>query len=216
MLILYVYGKNYKGDIMNLGFDLDEVIAQTATMAVEHTNEIYQCNLTTDVLKSFYFDENTYSEDSDKQKAVEETLLKAVSNPELMATIKPYPGAVRVLNKLKHQGHKIFIVTKRDKKDTLMTIEWLRANDIPFHKVAVTHMEEKGFFANKFRLDFFVDDLEWNLYELHSARKLWKKGLFLMTRPWNEGNYVDTSKITRVNGWNQILQAVGIGNRLRT
>ncbi len=201
---------------MNLGFDLDEVIGQTAQMAFDHLNAVFQCDFTTDVLESFFFDENEFSKDPDEQKAVVDTLLYAVFDTDMMATVKPYPGAVKILQKLKRHGHKIFIITKRHKKDIGMTIKWLRSNQIPFDKVIVTHFEDKGIFANQLALDFFLDDLEDNLYEMYKAKAKWHKGLFLMTRPWNVNKLIDTSKINRVNGWDDVLRAVSIGNRLRT
>lgn len=201
---------------MNLGFDLDEVIGQTAQMAMDHMNEVLKCNFTTDVLESFFFDQNAFSEDPDEQKAIVDTLIHAVFDTDKMATVKPYPGASRILNKLKHQGHKIFVITKRHKKDLDMTVNWLQQHKIPFDKVIVTHFEEKGSFANKLKLDFFLDDLDDNLYEMYKAKARWQKGLFLMTRPWNANKYIDSSKIGRVNSWDEVLKVVGLGNRLRS
>lgn len=200
---------------MNLGFDLDEVVGQTAQMAIDHMNDVFSCNFTKDILKSFYFNENDFSDDPDEQKAVVDTLLSAVFNPDMMAKVEPYPGAVKTIQKLKHQGHKIYIVTKRPTKDKEMTIDWLHKNKIPYDGVALTQHQGKGPVAVKFNLDFFVDDLEDNLYELYNAKARWRKGLFLMTRPWNVDKYIDTTKITRLDDWNGILKAVSIGNRLK-
>lgn len=200
---------------MNLGFDLDECIGQTAQMAIDHLNDVFQCNFSTDILKSFYFDENEFSDDPDEQKAVVDTLLNAVFNREMMATVKPYPGAVKTLQKLKHQGHKIYIITKRPSEDKEMTVAWLHKHKIPFTGVALTQHSDKSAPANSFNLDFFVDDLDENLYELHRARARWQKGLFLMTRPWNVDKYIDTTKITRLNDWDDVLKAVSIGNRFK-
>lgn len=200
---------------MNLGFDLDEVIGQTAQMAMDHMNEKFQCSFTTDILESFYFDENVYSEDPDEQKAAVETLLNAVFDVEMMATVKPFPNAAKVLQKLKHQGHKIFIITKRHAEHADMTARWLRKHNIPYDKLVVTHLQDKGVFAKRFQLDFFLDDLEENLYEMYYAQARWRKGLFLMTRPWNDGKYIDTSKITRLNNWSEVFKAISIGNRLK-
>ncbi len=200
---------------MNLGFDLDEVIGQTAQMAVDHMNEVFQCDFTTDIFTSFYFGDNEFSDDADEQKAVVDTLTHAVFDRIMMSTVKPYPGAVKILQTLKRQGHKIFIVTKRHKKNKDMTAAWLHRHKIPFDKLVVTGLAEKGVFANKYKLDFFLDDLEDNLYEMYSTKARWQKGLFLMTRPWNKDNYIDSTKITRINDWEDVFQAVSIGNRLK-
>jgi len=200
---------------MRLGFDLDEVISQTAKMAIDYTNERLKCDCKFDSLESFYFEQNNFSDDPDEQKAIVDSLCHAVFDADLLATAEPYPDAVKVLRKLKHQGHKIFIITKRYRKDIDVTTEWLQLNKIPFEKVVVTDFREKGVFANRLKLDFFLDDLEENLYEMYKAKAHWHKGLFLITRPWNVNKYIDASKIRRIDNWNDIFKIISIGNRLK-
>jgi len=200
---------------MNLGFDLDEVIAQTAQMAVDHLNYKFDCKFGIEVFKSFEFSENEYSEDFEKQQLAVGELIYAVTDKELMNTVKPYKDAVRILNIFKRSGHKVFIVTKRHKHLTGMTTRWLHKHNISFDKLVLTNTQSKGTVVKQLKLDFFIDDLESNLYEMYKAQSRWKKGLILMTRPWNKDDYIDTSKFTRVHNWNEVLKFVSQGNRLK-
>ncbi len=200
---------------MNFGFDLDEVIAKTAHMAVGHLNDVFNCSYGIEVLKSFQFDENIFSENEEEQLAVVETLIWAVTDKKMMSSVKPYDDAVRVINDLKHQGHKIFIITKRPKEHTGMTSRWLHTHRVSFDKLVLTGLEDKGIFTKKLNLDCFVDDLEDNLYSMYNAKRRWNKGLILMTKPWNEDNVIDGSKFSRANDWVDIRKFLSIGNRLK-
>lgn len=201
---------------MNLGFDLDEVISQTSQMAVDYLNAQHGTLFTIEVFKSFLFDENTYSEDGEEQELIVNTLLDAIFNEELMSNLKPYPEAVKTLNLFKKQGHKIFIITKRPIKQTGLTVNWLRSNNISFDKLILTDNKDKGIYAKKFKLDCFVDDLQENLYDLYKAKARWTKNLVLMTRPWNIQEATDPSKIKRVHGWTDIIKHISISNRFRS
>jgi len=200
---------------MNIGFDLDEVIGKTAHMAVNHLNDVFDTNYTIDVFKNFYFHENVFSDDETEQKAIVETLEWAVFDAKMMDSVQPYEDAVKVINDLKHQGHKIYIITKRHKELTASTIKWLKRHKIKHTKLICTDLKEKSYFASQLRLDCFVDDLEENLLDMYKAQTRWRKGLLLMTRPWNEGHYIDTSKMSRANNWIDIRKYLSLGNRLK-
>jgi len=200
---------------MNLGFDLDEIIAQTAQMALDHLNDVFECEYEFEALRSFQFSENSFSNKKIEQDAAVECLIWAVSDEKMMYRVKPYEEAVKTLTLLKHEGHKIFIVTKRPNSMKDMTAEWLRKNKIPFDKLIHTDHEPKGKHILKYNLDCFVDDLESNLLDLYKSQARWKKGLLLLTRPWNENDYIDRSKFVRVNNWVDVMKHIDIRNRLR-
>jgi len=200
---------------MNFGFDLDEVIAQTAGMAISHLNNVFDCNYSTEFLKSFSFEDNVFSEDAEEQKLIVDTLLWAVFDMKMMDSVEPYEEAVRVINDLKRQGHKIFIITKRPKEHIGMTSRWLHRHKVSFDKLVLTGLRDKGEFAKALQLDAFVDDLEDNLQDMYHSKSRWTKGLILMTRPWNEDDYIDTTKFSRANDWVDVRKLLSISNRLK-
>lgn len=200
---------------MLLGFDLDEVICKTADMAFNYMNNEFESKISTDVLKHFYFDKNTYSTDATLNKAIADCLLWAVFDGRMLSTIEPYEDAVRILQRFRKMGHKIFIITKRELKHEGLTNMWLYKHNVPFDKLIVTDGAHKGVYAKMYNLDCFVDDLYSNLEEMSTYKHRWKKGLMLMTRRWNVDERIDYTKYTRVNSWVDIMRHIEIGNRFK-
>ena len=200
---------------MNLGFDIDGVIAKTSDMLVNNINETFNSKLTIDIFKAHDFTENIYSEDEEINTAVIKLLKDLVVSEEKMKSIEIYPEAPIIINKLKKVGHKIYIITARHTHLKEMTATWLRNHGISFDGFAITNGITKSDYALKYKLDAFVDDLESNLYELHKSKKRWRKGLLLMTQPWNADTMTDTSKYIRVHGWNDVHRLMQMRNRLK-
>lgn len=200
---------------MHLGFDLDEVIAKTAHMAVDHLNTLYECGFGIDVFENFRFNENSYSTDETVNEAAIKCLEWAVRDEQMLSTVDPYPEAIRTLNIFRRMGHKIFIITNRNKELKEITTLWLNKHRVPFDQLVLTDNEPKSTFARQYRLDCFVDDLIDNLEDMQKGKSPWRKGLVLMTRPWNEKKPIDATKFIRAYDWNDILQNVQIRNRLK-
>lgn len=200
---------------MNIGIDLDEVICKTAQMAIDHFNIIFETDYGIDVFKKFNFKANIFSADKEVQERAVDCLLWAVSDKYMMNKVEPYTEAIKTINFLKRKGHKIYIITKRQRALQVMTSLWLREHNVNYDKLIVTDSASKAQYANKFKLDCFIDDVEENLYDMYKARKRWKKGLILFTRPWNKDCYIDTSKFIRITSWKEVLKIISIGNRLR-
>ncbi len=200
---------------MNLGFDLDEVISKTAHMAVDYCNYELGTKIMVEDLVYFFFQENIFTADDVKQKAICNAMSWAIHSEAMLATSKPYKNAVKYLNLLNKLGHKIYIITKREQlfKDT--TAVWLHRNNIPFNELVMTDGEEKSSYVKKYNLDCYVDDFLPNLEEMAQSQLRWRKGLMLFTRPWNSWMLTNPDIITRVNTWQDIMRKVEQGNRLK-
>jgi len=200
---------------MNIGFDLDGVIAQTSEMLIEALNTKFGSTLPVDTFKNYKLEDNVYSEDKEVNKQAIIYLQRMIVTNKRLKSIIPYPDSVITINKLKKMGHKIFIITSRPLKFKELTAVWLRQHGIPFDDFVLTGGYTKGDYAKKFNLDCFVDDLQDNLYDMYMSKHRWKKGLLLMTQPWNEDIILDTSKYIRVHGWGDIFRCTQLRNRLR-
>lgn len=200
---------------MNIGFDLDGVIAQTSEMLIESVNTKFGSTLPIETFKKYKLEDNIYSEDKALNKQAIIYLQRMIVTPKRLKSIEPYPESVKIINKLKKAGHKIYIITSRPIKFKELTAVWLRQHGIPFDDFVLTNGLTKGDYAVKFKLDCFVDDLEDNLYDMYRAKRRWKKGLLLMTQPWNEDIIMDASKYIRVHGWGDIFRCLQMRNRLR-
>lgn len=198
---------------MRLGFDLDEVVVNLADEFETHLELNYGIVWPAECFTHFDFRECVFHQDVDLDAKITTDMIEVANDPEFQSQAKPMPGARESIQKLKRIGHKIYFITSRPKDNKPATIKWLRQNDIPFDEVEVIgHDEPKGRYGMHHRLDMFVDDLEKHLLSMWSYKNKWRKGLLLLTRPWNYKS-IDASKFKRVDDWNNILRHVGVANR---
>ena len=66
---------------------------------------------------------------------IDGTVTEDVPNeePERMATVKPYPDALDILNKWYDEGHIITFFTSRTEEHREVTTQWLEDNGFRFH-----------------------------------------------------------------------------------
>jgi hypothetical protein len=55
--------------------------------------------------------------------------------PERMATVLPYPDALKILNKWYDEGHIIFFFTSRTEEHRTVTEHWLHKHDFKYHGI---------------------------------------------------------------------------------
>ena len=94
-------------------------------------------------------------------------------NADKMLTVaKPRKNSVKVLSKLREEGHKIIIVTARTKqwhKDPYkLSVDWLNKNGIEYDELFVGY-EDKSQISFDKKIDLFIDDMPENLEKI-SAR----------------------------------------------
>lgn len=80
---------------------------------------------------------------------------------EITNKAKPRDNAVEVINRLKQDGHKIFIITARDNEfhddPYLLSKNWLDKNNIEYDHIIV-NAREKGIVCKNENIDLFIDD----------------------------------------------------------
>ena len=105
------------------------------------------------------------------------------------------PGARLALTRLERR-YRIVIITARRPTSRPQTVEWLQRHRIPFEDLY--HTEEKANVSDD--IVMAVDD-----HPIH-ALAYCESGIrvFLMNQPWNQG--VSHALLTRVNGWDELLQ----------
>jgi uncharacterized HAD superfamily protein len=195
---------------MRLGFDLDEVIVDLTAEFQAYLKEKYDLDWPAECFEVYNFEDCIFTEDSELNDKIRKDMLKTAHDYKLIKRAKPCEGAAEAIRLLKKDGHKIFFITSRKRKNSKATIDWIRKHHIPFDSLDVIGSRaDKGFYGRRLKLDMYVDDLEENLLSMYEYKNRWHKGLLLMDKPWNQGP-VDASKITRVKNWQEILRIVGI------
>ena len=80
---------------------------------------------------------------------------------KIIKEVRPKTLALKNLNKLKEDGHKIVLITARWETDYTdivgLTKEWLKENNVPYDKL-ILNAENKAVAAKQENLDIFIDD----------------------------------------------------------
>ena len=205
---------------MKLGFDIDGVVANTPLAMVTYINEKFNLNFTETVFKHHDVFSNTYVEDPEENEKIAGAMLKEVIlNADRMSKVEIYDDAVEAIRKLSRQ-HSIHFITSRPESQHQVTIKWLRANNIPFNTINSLGSDApgggkvgKGKTARSLNLDFFIDDSPTNLPDFYRYKKRWRKGIALLTKPWNENTTIDEGMFLRFNSWNEVIRHLGIHKR---
>ena len=200
---------------MNLGFDMDGVICDTATAVIEYINNKHNLNLTSNDITHYWISDITFDSDPKLNKRIVNTMINKFHDIDLQVTAKPCKDAVVVLHKLKKKGNRIHLITNRDlgKDKEKKTALWFKHHNIPFDSLIHCGSKgEKGIVGKSLNLDFYLDDYEGNLESMYLYKNRWRKGLGLLDRSWNK-DPIDGSKFIRFNNWESVLRHLGITNR---
>ena len=182
-------GKRY----LNLGFDIDGVIANFTQPLLEAIKENYGLNLK---IKDIYtFDLNIVLgiTKNEGTQLVHQTLKKDLPLNK---------GAKETLEKLSREGHNIYLLTGRYDVLRNITQSWLKEKGVTYTQLHMLNIGEK-YMADIQPMDLIVEDsledaLEW-------SQKV--KNVLIYDQPWNRTlNVRNLTK--RVYSWNDIYQAV--------
>lgn len=183
-----------QGDLsLNLGFDIDGVIANFTQPLLDVIKENYNVKLNTSDIYTFDLNIVLGITKNEGNQLVNQTLKK---------DLPLNPGAKETLEQLSREGHNIYLLTGRYEYLRDITQSWLKEKGIPYTQLHMLNVGEK-YRANVDPLDLIVEDslvdaLEWT----HKV-----KNVLLYDQPWNRTlNVKNLTK--RVYGWNEIYQAI--------
>lgn len=180
---------------MNLGFDIDGVIANFTEPLLETIKEKY--GLTLKVTDIYTFD-----------LRIVLGITKAEGIQLITETLKKdlplNSGAKETLEQLSREGHSIYLLTGRYDHLRELTQTWLKEKGVPYTQLHLLNIGEK-YLANVDSLDLIVEDsleeaLEW-------TRKV--RNVLVYDQPWNRTlNVKNLTK--RVYNWNQIYSEIQV------
>ena len=148
---------------MIIGIDIDDTITDTYEVMMNYAQEytievlkreplINETNSCTNHLYVQYLHNWKNGEDLEFLKEYYERIITEV---------RPKTLALKYLNKLHEQGHKIILITARWETDYTdivgLTKEWLKRNNVPYDKLIV-NAENKAIAAKQENIDVFIDD----------------------------------------------------------
>ncbi len=184
---------------LNIWIDLDDTLIHVWNQNIfDIYNKKYNANLKIEDIKSYNFNWD------DNLKDIFFSYFR-----ENYMTLDLFKNSKEVLNKLKNDWHKLFVVTSRWEQDKEMTFEFLNAEfwDDFFDDYLFTcdfWTDKKCSIANKFELDVVIDDAS---HHVENYIKNTDCHIFLVSQPWNE-TLVWHEKTYRTNSWDEIYEKI--------
>lgn len=122
-----------------------------------------------------------------------------------------YENAKEVLQKLKNEGHELFVLTSRPDSDKQFTFDRLNRefgegffSDILF--TCDFGHDDKYLVANTYNFDVVIDDSERHLENYFNNSKA---TVFVFDRPWNK-HLQDSKKMIRVKSWKEFDEHISL------
>ena len=193
---------------MNIGIDIDDTISETfetilpyaQKYTIEDLKRESKVNLTGNLADHFYI---VYVNGWNEQEAIAfwekyyAQILKEVN-------IKKF--ASEVINKLRQEGHKVYIITARwdMKKENVeeITRNWLQENNVEYDGLFL-NASDKLSIAKENNIDIFIDDSFKNCKKVADGNDI---KVYMMDSRANE--QMNDEKIKRVYSWPEIYDLI--------
>ena len=188
---------------MNIGLDLDDVLAAFQISWLKYYNKIYDTNYQFVDVTSYDFSVVFKKDTNEVMERVHEFY-----NTEEFENLLPVEGSVEGIDKI--NGNNLYVITSRKSNLQTITTSWLEKTfGNVFSDIILTNQFSdsktdkpitKSEVAKKLKLDFMVEDA------VHYAEDIAAKGIsvFLLDKPWNK-SHAGNKKITRVKNWDELV-----------
>lgn len=188
---------------MKIGIDIDNVISNfDDTLLNEYLKHDKELRNTGIINKNTYLRNGMFdwSEDEDK-------IFYTANIERIAKKLKPIKDSSLYINKLKEDGHEIYIITGRDNGEYSnphqMTVEWLEKYNIIYDKLILTNAynsKEKADICMENGISIMIDDSP------RICKEVDKVGIktLLMDTTYNK----QTDTITRVQNWQEIYEYI--------
>lgn len=196
---------------MNIGIDIDNTITEVQNKLNKAAYD-YAIKLGKNIenadnpLEDIKNNKDTYKKKFQFSYDELKYFLKNIQE-EITNKATPRENAVEVINRLKKEGHKIYIITARDSEfhdnPYILSKNWLDKNNIEYDQIIV-NAREKGIVCKNENIDLFIDD------QLNNCLDALKEGIKVI-RISNE--ICNNKDIVDLNSWTQIYKYIGELNK---
>lgn len=191
---------------MNIGIDIDNTITEVQNKLNKAAYD-YAIKLGKNIenadnpLEDIKNNKDTYKKKFQFSYDELKYFLKNIQE-EITNKATPRENAVEVINRLKKEGHKIYIITARDSEfhdnPYLLSKNWLDKNNIECDQIIV-NAREKGIVCKNENIDLFIDE------QLNNCLDALKEGIKVI-RISNE--ICNNKDIVDLNSWTQIYRRI--------
>ena len=193
---------------MNIGIDIDDTISETfetllpyaQKYTIEDLKRESKVKIDSNMANHFYI---VYMNGWNEQEAMD---FWSKYYAEILREVNIKKFAKEVINKLKQEGHKIYLITARwdmpndDVKE--ITRKWLEENKVEYDKLII-NASDKLQLAKENNIDIFIDDSFKNCKTIADNTKA---KVYMMTSRVN-GSFEDEN-IKRVYSWPEIYDLI--------
>ena len=187
---------------MLIACDLDEVLGSTLDEIIKYYNDKYKTKLSKKDFHTYSFEEVW---NCSREKSLD--IVKDFFNSPYGAAIKPIPGSVEGIEKLK--DNKLIIITGRQDYSQYRTYGFL-AEYFPNKFSEVYHTNhfaenqiEKADICKKLGVDFLIEDI----YHYADSSALNGTKAILLDYPWN-AQEKEAKNVYRVKNWSKAVEKI--------
>ena len=191
---------------MIIGIDIDDTIADTCEIMLNYAQEYTIDVLKREpILKQGSCNTHYYVQYLHDWKTGEDMEFLKETYEKIITETRPKTLAIKYLQKLHEDGHKIVLITARWEADNFDVIkatkDWIERNNVPCDKLII-NAENKLIAAKQENVDLFIDD------SFSNCQMVSQSGIrtFLMDTRANAG--LEDKNIERVFSWPHIYMKV--------
>lgn len=189
---VYLYHRKDMDKILNIGIDIDGVIADLVSAMLPILSEV--CGYSV-----IYADITEY--DIGKVLKTERQMAyiwKAVYNDAFLINAPVIKGALDGLNRI--SNHTIILITSRPQETQIATEQWFKNKCIKYDRLIFC---QQGKHVYRGDIDMFIED------QYEEACNMVAAGIptLLFNQPWNQA-LVDSSNIKRVRDWKETTEYI--------
>ena len=193
---------------MNIGIDIDDTISETfetllpysQKYTIEDLKRESKIDFRADLSNHFYI---VYMNNWSEQEAI---AFWSKYYAEILKQVNIKTFAAEVINKLKEQGHNIYLITARWDMpgDNIkeITRKWLEDKDVKYDELII-NASDKTKLVEENKIDIFIDD---SFNNCKSIAENTNSKVYMMTSRVN-GNLND-DKVKRVFSWPEIYDLI--------
>lgn len=180
---------------MRIGIDIDNTICDTGTYLEKKIYEWDKFNNRETKITNNY--KNIYQKFA--YDLIEKERFDNIYVPIMQVEAKAIKDTAKVINNLKKEGHKIYIISYRGKfqydNSLEVTKQWLKKNNISYDEIIVEEWD-KGEVCKNNDIDIFIDD------EPIHLKQAQEQGIQVIMYSTKYNNYCND--FNRMNSWNDI------------
>ena len=190
---------------MKYGFDLDDTLADTASVinkyAIKFDKEYLNGNGDLQAINNsksyYYFAEGLNWNKDNIAKFFEIYYL------DILKEVQIKPFVKETINKLKKEKNEVYIITARRKREgeivEKITNEWLKNNGILYDDLFI-NIKEKSKIVNQLKIDIFIDDSYENCIDVKTNTDA---KVYMLSTKYNTG--ILDKQLERINNIDELI-----------